>query len=524
MSYQKLPILYLAVGYLTGLLLLLYWLKYNSSPKIKYLSILVIIFLLWLRYPFIVFNQELNPDESQMIAHAMTLKSDKIYWEFVDGHTTGPLNSYILILPTFLGLAFDYTSARLVAFFLMLGSLFFFYKSLRQLANPPTAWLGILPLIFFLGTTQDDDFTHYSSEQLSVFLLNLSLWTYLRLVKSTQRNYYTWILLGFTLGTIPFCKLQAVPIALVIGLFSLLLARKHIFYKQSIAYLVAGGILFPFISFIWLFYHNLLEDFWIFYIQGNLVYGNKIESTEKILNFLTLPQHVPSFTLLLVSVFPLFITRSRSTSIHSKLAISMLLAAAFSVGKTGYPFPHYLHLFLYPLVFFAFVIGQKMLNLKSKLWIIWTVTVWIIGNVVYRKVSPQVGIPYTYLTSQKNVKPGPVSRFILQHANPTDRMSIWGWSCKYHVETQLAQGTTESHPERCIFESAIREKYYERYLNDIAHKKPRFFVDAVTPVSFLMNDRDKHSHDKFPELKRLIELHYSLIGEVDNVKIFIRKQ
>lgn len=135
MNYSKFPILYLLTGYFIGLLILMYWWKYKSNIQSWYLSVLSILFLFWLRFPFIVFNQELNPDESQMITHAMTLRSDHIYWKFVDGHTIGPLSSYLLILPTFLGLAFDYTSARLTAYFLMLGSLFFFYKICVNLPN-----------------------------------------------------------------------------------------------------------------------------------------------------------------------------------------------------------------------------------------------------------------------------------------------------------------------------------------------------------------------------------------------------
>jgi hypothetical protein len=70
--------------------------------------------LLLMRFPFIAYNRELDVDESRMLAQAMSLKQFGVYWKFVDGLTQGPLTSYALIIPSWLGLPFDYTSGRLL--------------------------------------------------------------------------------------------------------------------------------------------------------------------------------------------------------------------------------------------------------------------------------------------------------------------------------------------------------------------------------------------------------------------------
>ena len=71
--------------------------------------------LFLLRLSSIVYNQEINPDESQMIAQALTLRYDPVFWRSVDGTTGGPLNTYLLTLVGLFGLPYDYITAHLVA-------------------------------------------------------------------------------------------------------------------------------------------------------------------------------------------------------------------------------------------------------------------------------------------------------------------------------------------------------------------------------------------------------------------------
>ncbi|MEZ4905561.1 MAG: hypothetical protein R2822_29255 [Spirosomataceae bacterium] len=98
-AFDDFPVVYFSLGYLlaAAIGLLACW------KPIKYQELLFLLaaFLLviFMRLPILVFNQEINPDESQMIAHALTLKQFPVYWQSVDGTTIGPLDNYLLVFP-----------------------------------------------------------------------------------------------------------------------------------------------------------------------------------------------------------------------------------------------------------------------------------------------------------------------------------------------------------------------------------------------------------------------------------------
>ncbi len=201
-SFDDFPIVYFALGYALAVgIVLLFFLRKN----VPYFPVIVFfalggILLVGMRLPAVIFNQEINPDESQMIAHAITLKHYPVYWESVDGTTIGPVNNYLLLLPAFFGLGFDYTAIRLLGLVWIIGSLFFFYHSVKNFFGTLTALLSLLPPLFFLTFTQDPDFIHYSSEQLPVFLLNVALWRVSKIAAGHQ-NDFGGIFFLITVGT-----------------------------------------------------------------------------------------------------------------------------------------------------------------------------------------------------------------------------------------------------------------------------------------------------------------------------------
>ena len=70
-------------------------------------ALLVFAVLLAWRWPFLLSADEYNPDESQLIAGALTLPLDPVPWRGVDGFTSGPLNFYPLLIPHLVGLPLD---------------------------------------------------------------------------------------------------------------------------------------------------------------------------------------------------------------------------------------------------------------------------------------------------------------------------------------------------------------------------------------------------------------------------------
>lgn len=521
LQFDQSPTLYWFIGYGLAFLLVLGWWKLPEKHKFSFLTVGVFLLVLWMRLPILVFNQEIDPDESQMLGHAITLKSNPIYWKYVDAHTIGPLTSYVLVLPSWLGFALDYTAARVMGLLFMLGSLFFFIRSVHQVVRDSSAWILLFPLVFFLAFTQEGDFVHYSSEQLALFIFNVALWLYLRQASHPKPTY--WFLLGFFLGILPFCKLQVVPIGFVIGFFALGRAYLSVARWRAVLYLIAGAFGFPVLAMVWLMYQGLVDDFWTFYIQGNLIYadgqGGLLQSLTHAILFL---ESSPHFALYLVSLIPFFVVgvKSLKNSTEFWLAVGMVIAAYFSIIKTGNIFPHYLNLMLYPLTFLATLVGYKSVKARDMLGGIWIYLLWV-GGLIYQIVADQ---PLnTYVSTDTAVPISPVAELILKYASPPDRLTIWGWRGKYHVETQMPQGAAEAHTERCIFEHPLQQAYYQRFLRDLHEKQPKIFVDAVGPRGMWVQNRTTQGHEAFPELRDWIATHYDFIGEVDYTRVYVRK-
>ena len=66
-------------------------------------ALVLFLFLLAWRWPFLLAANEFNPDESQLTAGAMTLAHDPVFWRAVDGGSSGPLNFYFLVPWRWLG-------------------------------------------------------------------------------------------------------------------------------------------------------------------------------------------------------------------------------------------------------------------------------------------------------------------------------------------------------------------------------------------------------------------------------------
>ena len=102
-------------------------------------------------------------------------------------------------------------------------------------------------------------------------------------------------------------------------------------------------------------------------------------------------------------------------------------------------------------------------------------------------------------------------------------MAVWGWNCHLYVEAGLPQATREAVSERQIRESDQRDTYYRpRYLEDIRSNRPTFFVDAVGKGSFSFQDRTVDAHETFPELADYINAHYTLLRDLESMRIFVR--
>ena len=200
-----------------------------------------------------------------------------------------------------------------------------------------------------------------------------------------------------------------------------------------------------------------------------------------------------------------------------------LLASLYAATKSGNDFVHYLNLCIYPFgLAGALFINKSFKNQQFSNLIALFILLPFASAFGYKILKHQPLNTYIS-TADHRVPVSNVSKLIGQHATSKDRLVVWGWMCRYHVETQMPQGTAENHSERCIYPHPMREKYYQRYLADLEHNRPKVFVDAV-PNSLWLNDRATQAHEAFPELNEFISKNYHLVGEVDRTRVYVKNQ
>lgn len=524
----------------------LIWVALRPRTNNGLIVALSLVMLFLLRLPTVVYNREINPDESQMITQAKTLALDPVYFRSVDGTTIGPLDSYILIVPTWIGLPYDYSAARLLAFVLIALSLLFLYKAARQWFGPMPARLALLPIVFVLGLTQNGDLLSYCSELVPLFLLSAGTWLFIKINTRPHPAYTTLFLLGLLIGMIPFGKIQGVPVAAVLGLFvaiSIGQQSSPAFARvKQLALLGLGVSLFPlaFIGMAWA--NGLYDDFWLFYIEGNLRYGGNTNHWQNVLNF---PRHIArgvefgwliGLSLLLVIVasgrYVWTVQRQRVSRIwvvRLEFIGLSLLAALYAVTRTGTEFIHYFFFMVGPL-FLLMALAWKVLLLRSEnvairlapLLVSSLFLALIVGKGL---LNYKQHVPLNFYPNDQqgfSTPQPPIVQQIRNYANESEPLVVWGWRCDYYVSAEMPQGTAENHSERCVFESPMTPIYQQRYLNDFLRSVPPVFVDAVGSQNAWLTDRKTQGHEIIKPLAAFVKTHYTYMGLYNDARLYVR--
>lgn len=495
--------------------------------------------LAWGRLPVVLFNHELNPDESQMISHAVTLAKWPVYWRSVDGTTIGPLDLYALLLPRLLGLGFDYTAARVLGLGCIGGALLLLFFALRRLYGGTVARLVWVPALLFLTFTQTPDFVHYSSEHVPLLLLTGAIALLARSFTEKATPPGRAFALGLLLGMVPFGKLQGVPAAGVVALFAALAFWRRQGNGRAVVWLVAGGLAFPLLAVGLSAALGVLDDLWTFYIVGNLQYGTNQSLIDNLGTVSDVWRRSLSFRWLLgfsvligVVLLPDVVTRFRlSTRYHlaDTFVVALVLGSFYAILRSGFPFAHYLHWMVAPLtllnglllaVAFTRLPARKPL-LVGLFLVLSPLT--MLGPLL-RKIA--TGQDYNAFRStptlNRALPESGVSRAVARVALPGDPLVVWGWQCRFYVESGLPHGTAENHTERCIFPIELRDVYRARFLADFRRTRPPVFVDAVGKNSWWVQDRATQGYECFPELAAYVREQYTYAGLVDDCRVFVR--
>lgn len=520
------------------------WLAFRPGAGRRVFVRLALGVLFLLRLPSIVFNTEINPDESQMITQAMTLRHDPVYFQSVDGTTAGPLDSYFLVLPGLFGLPFDYITAHLMAFGLMAVCLWLLFLTACLWFGEWAARLALLPLVFTFGLTQNGDFLHYNSELIALVLLSGCYYLYAKQLRQKQPALGRIALMGLLLGMVPFGKLQAVPLAAIIGLFVALdlLSRRNLTMPAKAGRILLLGVcavLFPLLVIGLTWINGVYDDFVTFYILGNFQYGGNVSQLQSLL-------HLPDYfrkgdefdwlVKLTAGVWSAgFLLALRRSARFSRtlwpvggFLLLLLAATLFAITRTGSGYVHYLYFLTGPLLF-GLAYGWQQLRAEERLG--WWASVGAIGFFLalfgFQTIQHyQQGTPMNpYPSDRQNgwaLQPSPVSKAVANYARPGEKLVVWGWRCDYYVQTQMPQGVAENHSIRSAFAHPLLATYQQRYVRDFVRSFPPVFVDAVGQQNLWMTDRKTQGHELIRPLGQFVAAHYTYVGLVSDARIYVR--
>ncbi|MFD1142357.1 hypothetical protein ACFQ4C_14625 [Larkinella insperata] len=549
LSFDSNPVVFLGIGYgllwvVSALAVSSVWLRPNTVWRSRtFFLLLALGAVAFMRLPSVVFNQELNPDESQMVAQVITLQYDPVFWRSVDGTTGGPLNNYVLLIPGWFGLSYDYISTRLTGLVLILATLWLLFRTLESWFGENVARWSLLPPLVLLAMTQNADLVHYSSEYLPNFLLGLLYYGYARFLRETIPSGSRLYWFGMVAGMVPFSKLQAVPMLFCAGLFVAIdiLTRANLtggVKAKKLLLLLLGGLSFPVLVILLTLSTGVFEDMITFYFIGNLNYGGDGQWSSHLLRLPAFLQRVEEFSWfmwlsgLLGITFLLFFVQNRFR-LHTNRKIwafllSLLGFTFMAITRTGTEYIHHLLFLVVPVGllngWFLSEISQASRankRLAPTLAIVTLAAALVPYGVRYVSRALHRTPLNSYVQNSRQVPQSAVTQRILQYAKPGEKLVVWGWQCKYYVEAQMPQGVNENHSIRSIFNHPLRDAYQKRYIRDIRRSMPPVFVDAVGN-SLWLSDRATEGHETIAPLRDLIATKYRFAGEIDNTRIYVR--
>jgi hypothetical protein len=519
----------------------------RASPSV-YAWLMLASLLMW-RWPAFLVATEFSADESQFVAGAITLGDDPVFWRSVDGQTVGPLGYYAL-LPLALFGPPNFFGARLIVCLLVFGALWFSYRGIRAVWGDAMARCIVLPGFCFFALTNRFGFIFYTSEYVSLLILAIGQASLLVAMAEKQDAVTRggeWLIAGLALGAIPFVKLQPVLPAAVLLLAALVWVAAQRGWtpgirRRTAVILLAGVCVVPALFAAMLSIGGAWEVFWLSYIKQNLAYttdGWNGLRTAVAIAWPHLRQGGGMFVFVIVvsvCAMPLLAASHGRPTSFDRVPVRLMLIYALTwipVCFATRPYRHYLVYLVLPFTLLAGVALARRWNISRSgdgffahqrgLAIFWFALL-VVPQIAHKAIS---GDPYWAKIDAGRItpEPEPIAREVLRRAHKGDRLSVWGYQPKFHVQTGLPQGTHECNSYYQITPGPHREYHRRRYLEELERRRPRFRVDAT---GYLGNParaaRPSLAQQGYSDLREYVAANYDLVMEDNYTWLFVRRQ
>jgi hypothetical protein len=506
-------------------------------------------FILAWRWPFLFTAEELNPDEAQWVAGALTLwMKDPVFGRAVDGTTSGPLNFYALWYARLIGLPIDFFSARLLVVGLSAGAVFAASQTLRLFMDARIARLAVLPAACFFAFNTEHQYIHYASEYVSLFLIAVGFHRLLKADLLRRDRLRAWTFAGFVLGLAPWAKFQALPMVgllLIWGLWRAFgpdggegaEAGKMRRGWQRGGALVGGAGLPAMVVGLAVVAFDVWEPLYIGYVRYGSYYletGGGFSPWQLLVAQWRQAAGVALLQTYVWSLVPAMLVSAIIWVIHGRrpghgfwAALLLAVGALIAVVAPQRPFMHYTLYGVVPLTLVAGMVAGEA----------WTASVdgrgrrtGIAAALVFGVgllLAAQIRLPEPFMLGslqQHWREPrSALGRALRPLVKPGEPLAVWGWRARTYVENGNVQATRCAHSERMILDSPLRDYHRERYLRDFAESAPAVFVDATGPGAYEYEDRARFGHETFPALRDLIAREFMLHADLGDARIYVRR-
>ncbi|WP_304233648.1 hypothetical protein [Jiulongibacter sediminis] len=338
-----------------------------------------------------------------------------------------------------------------------------------------------------------------------------------------------------------YAKPHAALFAFVIVFF--ILVNKFKKEGLSLAYIVkflASGFAFSVLFLGFLYLYESLDEFFLFYIDINLGYGNKIGLPERIFNAFVvrsttepgLNYFVKHLYLLLTLILPvILLLRKRFWNIKSLFIVVFSVVTIISISIPGTNYGHYYNFILLSLPLILGFIGEELGEIwqhiyKSALLLLCTVFFSYSLIEHSNRYEDLKGKDKSYYNKLVRTD---VSRSLIQMANElsikSPKLAIFDWRNEIYIETGFMPATHYTMPERLIGGQVPDEKIISKarviYLDDLKKNKPDFFLVAKgTTYSYW--DMTLNAMKQMPDIYEYFSDNYSLVGDQSDLLIYLR--
>jgi len=552
--------------FLYGLVVVAIWLTISASDRLdteKYRSregwfLATCMLIIAMTRVTSLYLDILNPDEAHILISSLNLKWDHRLWVAMDSSTLGPL-CYLLpallavaLIPLKGGYEITLFTGRLCGMLLLMGAIFFLDRvAIRHVSQQFARLLTLAVVVYFCFSWNFVDLQAYNSEFLFLFFSCAYLFV-LEIIKEKTKTSNI-ALAGLLIGLFPYIKLQVLPMAAILGLWTIYVlvkapiveGRNNITIRRQglkwvgiycIVALVPTILLLGYIS----TYENGLSQANLFYLRNAVAHTSLplfswqfIDLSMSTLGaffsarWMGVPLKTAVFiaaTIGLYSVLfrrePDFFETIKKLDINWWFSLLLFLATLLAVTRPGSNFGHYILFLVVPSFYFGMNtlrIAYRWFSVESMRLVFCGAFIWFTayfwaapGNLSeaikqMKNLEAQGGAVHFSQTPELSQ----LLRLILDKTTPDDSIVVWGWEARINLYTQRRSATAQSDICRLV-ENKYPSENTRIYIADILRNKPKLIVDVVAPGSFAYSDATKYGIHTHKDVYATIQDRYVL--------------